>query len=81
MTVTETAVTNAANLSLFMVNLSHLLLRDFRQEIPRFGVLDLKAHFRGRKYVAETIKQILELTISAASSGVLSQFTLRERIC
>jgi CheY-like chemotaxis protein len=27
------------------------------------------------------IKQILELTISAASSGVLSQFTLRERIC
>jgi len=61
MTVTETAVTNAANLSLFMVNLSHLLLRDFRQEIPRFGVLDLKAHFRGRKYVAETLKLLPQI--------------------
>jgi hypothetical protein len=61
MTVKETAVTNAANLSLFMVNLSHLLLRDFRQEIPRFGVLDLKAYFRGRKYVAETLKLLPEI--------------------
>ena len=30
MNVKETAVTNAANLSLFMVNVAHLLLRDFR---------------------------------------------------
>jgi putative transposase len=60
MTVTQTTVTNAANLSLFMVNLAALLLRDFRQLNPQFGVLDLKAHFRGRKYVAETIKLLPE---------------------
>ncbi len=56
MNVKETAVTNAANLSLFMVNLAHLLLRDFRKIQPSFGILDLKAHYRGHKYVAETIK-------------------------
>jgi IS4 transposase len=56
MNVTETAVTNAANLSLFMVNVSHLLLRHFRQFNQQAGVLDLKAHYHGRKYVAETLK-------------------------
>ncbi len=56
MNVKQTAVTNAANLSLFMVNVAYLLLHQFRQANPRFGVLDLKAHFRGRKYVTETLK-------------------------
>jgi putative transposase len=60
MNVTQTTVTNAANLSLFMVNLAALLLRGFRQLNPQFGVLDLKAHFRGRKYVSETIKLLPE---------------------
>lgn len=60
MNVTQTTVTNAANLSLFMVNLAALLLRDFRRLNPLFGVLDLKAHFRGRKYVSETIKLLPE---------------------
>jgi putative transposase len=60
MNVTQVTVTNAANLSLFMVNLAALLLRDFRRLNPQFGVLDLKAHFRGRKYVSETIKLLPE---------------------
>ena len=60
MNTSETAVTNAANLSLFMVNVAALLLRDFRQQTPQFGVLDLKAHFRGYKYAAETIKLLPE---------------------
>jgi putative transposase len=60
MNVTPIAVTNAANLSLFMVNVVALLLRNFRQRIPQFGVLDLKAHFRGHKYVSETIKLLPE---------------------
>ena len=60
MNVTQTPVTNAANLSLFMVNLAARLLRDFRQLNPQLGVLDLKAHFRGRKYVSETIKLLPE---------------------
>jgi hypothetical protein len=60
MNVTPTAVTNAANLSLFMVNVSYRLLRDFRQRDPAASILDLKAHCRGYKYVDETIKMLPE---------------------
>jgi putative transposase len=56
MNVEETAVINAANLSLFMVSVSQLLLRDFRCQNSNVNVLDLKAYFRGHKYVAETLK-------------------------
>jgi putative transposase len=56
MNVKAVAVTNAANLSFFMVNFSGLLLRRFRQLNPEFSILDLKAHYRGCRYVAETIK-------------------------
>ena len=56
MNTKETAVTNAASLSLFMVNVAHLLLRDFRHQDSTVNVLDLKAYYRGHKYVAETIK-------------------------
>lgn len=61
MNTKETAVTNAANLSLFMVNLSYLLLRDFRQKDSTVNVLDLKAFYRGHKYVAETLKWLPQM--------------------
>jgi putative transposase len=56
MNVSATAVTNAANLAMFMVNLVAVLLRDVRQRDPQGSVLDLKAHYRGYTYVLETIK-------------------------
>src|SRR5262249_15851387 len=56
MNVKEAAVTNAANLSFFMVNFSQVLLQPFRQAQPDFSLLDLKAHYRGYRYVTETIK-------------------------
>lgn len=56
MHVQPTAVTNAANLALFMVTVAHLLLQPFRKAHPHFGILDLKAYCRGHKYVAETLK-------------------------
>ena len=56
MNVKERAVTNAANLSFFMVNFSSVLLQRFRENNPEFSVLDLKAYYRGHRYVAETIK-------------------------
>ena len=56
MNVKEQAVTNAANLSFFMVNFSSVLLRPFRENNPAFSVLDLKSHYRGCRYVSETIK-------------------------
>lgn len=58
MNVSQTAVTNAAQLSLFMVNVSQLLMSKFRQSDPDFSVLDLKAYFRGSKYVTEFIKML-----------------------
>jgi putative transposase len=56
MHVQPTAVNNAANLALFMVNMAHLLLKPFRKAHPHFGILDLKAYFREHKYVADTLK-------------------------
>ena len=56
MNVNEVPLTNAINLSLFMVNLSQALLRDFRITHPDSGILDLKAFFRAAKYFEETIK-------------------------
>ena len=56
MNIKQRAVYNAANLAMFMVNLSQVLLQDFRQACPAFSVIDLKAFFRGRKYVTETLK-------------------------
>jgi len=56
MNVNAIPVTNAANLSLFMVNVAQRLLLDFRQVRPHAGVLDLKAAFCGRKYVAATLE-------------------------
>lgn len=60
MQVTAVGVSNAANLSLFMVNLVQVLLRQFRQTDPHGSVLDLKAYCRGYKYVTETIKLLPE---------------------
>ena len=58
MNVTPTAVTNAANLSLFMVDVSQVLMCHYRQDDPDFSVLDLKAYFRGYRYVTETIQML-----------------------
>jgi putative transposase len=60
MNINQTAVTNAANLSLFMVNLSQLLMCDFRKTDPDFGVLDLKSYYRGCRYATEFIKILPE---------------------
>ena len=56
MNITEEAVTNAANLSFFMVNFSSVLLRRYRENNPEFSVLDLKSHYRGCRYASEIIK-------------------------
>jgi hypothetical protein len=60
MTITPTGVANAANLSLFMVNVAYRLQADTRQHDPDYSVLDLKADCRGSKYVEETIQMLPE---------------------
>ena len=55
-------VYNAVNLSFFMVNFSQVLIQQIRTDTnnPDFSVVDLKAHFRGLKYVNETLKLLQE---------------------
>jgi putative transposase len=60
MNITPTGVTNAANLSLFMVNVAYRLRADSHSHAPAYSVLDLKADCRGYKYVEETIKLLPE---------------------
>jgi len=60
MNVTPTGVTNAANLSLFMVNVAYRLRADVHPCDPDYSVLDLQADCRGYKYVEETIKMLPE---------------------
>ena len=60
MNVNQVPLTNALNLSLFMVNLSQVLVKDFRDTHPQSGILDLKAYFRAAKYLEETIKMLPE---------------------
>ena len=56
MNIKETPVKNAVNLAFFMVNLSHILINNVRPQNAEFSVQDLKAYFRGSKYVDEVLK-------------------------
>lgn len=58
MNVKPVAVTNAVNLAFLMVNLSAVMLKSYRDHQPDFSVLDLKAQFRARRYLDETIKML-----------------------
>lgn len=60
MNIKQQPVHNFANLSMFMVSVSQQLMRQRRGSIPDFGIHDLKAEFRGRKYVAELLKLLPE---------------------
>ena len=80
MNITPMGVTNAANLSLFMVNVSYRLQADVRQRAPDYSVLDLKADCRGYKYVEETIKMLPEKPEPVLLAKILNQVTSLGRI-
>ena len=73
MNVKPVAVTNAVNLAFFMVNLSGIMLLPYREHDPRCSVLDLKARFRARRYLSETIKMLPE----SPSSDLISRIWQR----
>lgn len=60
MNVNAQPVYNGANLAMFMGNVAHALMRPMRAQWPAFSVNDLKAWFRGQKYVVETLKLLPE---------------------
>jgi len=80
MSVNEKPVYNSANLALFMVNISHALIRPIRAQWPAFSVNDLKAWFRGRKYVVETLKLLPEMPDSLFIDQVVSQMAELGRV-
>jgi putative transposase len=45
----------------FVVNLSHHQLLDFRQHNPDSGIIDLKAYYRGFRYVRKMLKMLPEI--------------------
>ena len=80
MNVTPTGVTNAANLSLFMVNVAYRLRADVHPHDPDYSVLDLKADCRGYKYVEETIKMLPEKPEPVLFAKILNQVACLGRI-
>ncbi len=60
MNIEQRSVHNFANLSMFMVTVAQQLIQQRRGNIPNFGINDLKAEFRGRKYVSELLKLLPE---------------------
>jgi putative transposase len=54
MNITRIAVTNADKLSLFMVDVSQVLMCMYQQNDPGFSILELKAYYRGYGYMTET---------------------------
>jgi hypothetical protein len=80
MNISETAVTNAANLSLFMVNVSQHLLGDLRLTDPDCSILDLKALYRGAKYVTEAIKMLPQKPEPVLLARIFNRLTALGRI-
>lgn len=73
MNVKETAVTNAANLSLFMVNFSAALAEPIHHQNPDFSVLDLKSQYHGRRYASETIKMLPQKPVAILLADIFQQ--------
>jgi hypothetical protein len=80
MSVKETPVYNSANLAMFMVNVSQVLMRPMRAQWPAFSVNDLKAWFRGRQYVVEILKLLPAMPNSLCIDQVVSQMAALGRV-
>ena len=74
MNVSQPAVTNAVGLAFLMVNLSTVLLAAHRADSPDFSILDLKALFRARRYLHETIIALPEPPPPYIISGIWQRF-------
>lgn len=80
MNLGQTAVTNAANLAFFMVNISHHLLADFRTLNPGSGIIDLKTYYRGFRYVNEVLKMLPEIPEPILLNQIFAKLTSLGRI-
>ncbi len=58
-----------------MVNLSYLLLSDFHQHNPDSGIIDLKAYYRGFRYVREMLKMLPEIPEPILLTQIFAKLT------
>ena len=63
-----------------MVTLSQILMRPLREHCPAFSVNDLKAHFRGRKYVLDVLKLLPQMPAPNIIDQALEQAANQGRI-
>lgn len=76
MVINEQSVSNAANISLFMVNVSHLLLRCTGEK----SVLDLKARYHGFCYAKEILKLVSKNTNTIIIEPLFEKIPILGRI-
>jgi hypothetical protein len=63
-----------------MVNLSHYLLALFRQDNPGSGIVDLKAYYRGFRYVREMLKMLPEQPEPILLAQIFAKLTSLGRV-
>jgi hypothetical protein len=80
MNLGQTVVTHPGNLSFFMVNLSHDLLAQFRQDNSGAGIVDLKAYCRGFQYVREMLKMLPQPPDPILLAQIFAKLTSLSRI-
>jgi hypothetical protein len=80
MTVKERPVYNSANLAMFMVNVSQVLIRRLRPCWPECSVNDLQAWWRGKTYVEETLKCLPEIPVAICIDQIIAQVAELGRI-
>ena len=80
MNVTPAGATNAANLSLFMINVAYHLRTASHPHDPNYSVLGLKADCRGYQSVEETIKLLPEKPEPVLFAKILNQVACLGRI-
>ena len=73
MGIKEKAVHNSTNLSTFMVNIAHILQKDFNNE--EMSILDIKAHYHGMKYANEVFKLLPEFPDEILIKRIYSRIT------
>jgi putative transposase len=80
MSVKEKSVYKSAHLAMCMVNVSQALMRPMRVQWPACSVNALKAWFRGRKYVIETLKLLPEMPDAICMEQIVSQMAALGRV-
>ena len=80
MSVKERPVYNSANLAMFMVNVSQVLIRRLRPEWPDVSVNDLQAWWRSHTYVAETLKCLPAMSEAICIEHIVAQVAELGRI-